>query len=296
MNKINEILPKLNDEGIFFDWATFARRKVVENMSFTAPNDFYISVFGREKWPADREPMHRKEGLNTIAFVLSGKGYLVCGDRRYEIGKNSYFLLPYETAITFGVNPDDPWEYVYFDVSGINQDWILDSAGFGESLVMHDENGEIKRLATELYQSALESGRCSFRTTGLMYLLADAMARNHRAGKPLNINAYLLQALNYIGNNFTKISVGEIADHCGISVTYLSKLFRRDLKMSPIEFVTYYRAMVAESFLGWSQLPLREIAKKVGYNSEKYLIKVFRSVYGITPEQFRKKAQGKERK
>lgn len=79
MNKINEILPRLNEEGIFFDWVTFARRKVVENLSLTAPNDLYISVFGREKWPADREPMTRKEGMNTIGFVFSGKGYIIQG-------------------------------------------------------------------------------------------------------------------------------------------------------------------------------------------------------------------------
>ena len=296
MNKLDAILPRLNEEGIFFDWVTFARRKVVENLSLSAPNDFYVSVFGWERWPADREPMHRKDGLNTIGFVLSGKGYLICDDKRYEITKNSYFLLPFDTKLTFGANPDDPWEYVYFDVGGINQNWVLETAGFGETLVMHDEKGEVKRLATELYQSTLENGRCAFKTTGLLYMLADAMARNHRSQKTLNVNAYVLQAMNYIGNNFTKISVGEIADHCGISVTYLNKLFRREMGMSPIEFVTYYRAMVAYSFLQWSHVPLREIAASVGYNSEKYLIKVFRSVYGKTPEQVRREVQNKEKK
>ena len=66
--------------------------------------------------------------------------------------------------------------------------------------------------------------------------------------------------------------------------------------MSPIEFVTYYRAMVAQSYLTWSELPLREIAKKAGYNSDKYFIKVFRSVYGVTPDRFRKDAREKGEK
>lgn len=296
MNKINEILPRLNEEGIFFDWVTFARRKVVENLSLTAPNDLYISVFGKEKWPADREPMTRKEGMNTFGFVFSGKGYIIRGDERYEITKNSYFLFPFEQNITFGTDTDDPWEYLYFDIGGINQNWVLDAAGFGEKLVMHDDAGEIKRLATELYRSALENGRCAFKTTGLLYMLADAMARNHRSQKSLDVNAYVLQAMNYIGNNYEKINAGEIADHCGISVTYLNKLFRREMKMSPIEFVTYYRAMVAQSYLTWSELPLREIAKKSGYNSDKYFIKVFRSVYGVTPDRFRKDAREKGEK
>ena len=127
-------------------------------------------------------------------------------------------------------------------------------------------------------------------------MLADAMARNHRSQKSLDVNAYVLQAMNYIGNNYEKINAGEIADHCGISVTYLNKLFRREMKMSPIEFVTYYRAMVARSYLTWSELPLREIAKKSGYNSDKYFIKVFRSVYGVTPDRFRKDAREKGEK
>lgn len=73
---------------------------------------------------------------------------------------------------------------------------------------------------------------------------------------------------------------------------YLRKLFKKELGMSPLEYMTSLRMKNAERLLStvWtSGYAIAEIARMCGYDNALYFSRVFRKYYGCSPSQFLKK-------
>ncbi len=99
------------------------------------------------------------------------------------------------------------------------------------------------------------------------------------------------QAMNYIRENYHKeITLEDVAGAIFISPYYLSHLFRDELGMTFIEFVTGIRVEEAARLLRTTNLSIIEIAEKVGYSDSSYFSKVFKKSQGVTPSQYRHQA------
>lgn len=86
------------------------------------------------------------------------------------------------------------------------------------------------------------------------------------------------------------ISLAQIAEHLGVSSSYLSSVFHKCAGESYIKFLTRVRMEQAAALLK-EQPPLRiyDISEKVGYVSVKHFSYVFKLHYGITPGEFQNK-------
>lgn len=74
----------------------------------------------------------------------------------------------------------------------------------------------------------------------------------------------------------------------GISQTYLSRLFRKYKNMSFNEYLTAIRIEKAKHLITENpEMPLKDVAKIVGYNDQFYFSRVFRSLTGIPPSHIR---------
>ena len=73
---------------------------------------------------------------------------------------------------------------------------------------------------------------------------------------------------------------------------YLRKVFKKELGLSPLEYMTSMRMKNAERLLStvWtSGLAIAEVALMCGYDNALYFSRVFRKYYGCSPTQFLKK-------
>lgn len=82
---------------------------------------------------------------------------------------------------------------------------------------------------------------------------------------------------------------------------YLRKLFRKEMGMTPLEYLTGLRMKKAEIMLGamWSKdYSVTEIAQGCGYEDALYFSRVFKKHYGCAPTVFTKnyKSKGQESK
>jgi len=84
------------------------------------------------------------------------------------------------------------------------------------------------------------------------------------------------------------LSIGKAADRLSISESYLSKLLRRRLGTSFVDYVSDYRIGRAKELLASSDMMTYEVAEAVGYPDARYFASLFRKRTGTTPSDYRK--------
>ncbi len=95
-------------------------------------------------------------------------------------------------------------------------------------------------------------------------------------------------AINYIDANYDKtISLAEIAKASYLSVSRLAHLFKEQMGITIIDYLTSVRIERAKQLLLATSQNCTEICFQVGYNNQSYFNRTFKELVGVTPRQFR---------
>ena len=97
------------------------------------------------------------------------------------------------------------------------------------------------------------------------------------------IQAYL--ALNYE----QPLRLEELAARFYMNKTYLCDIFRKECGKTVVNFQRDIRMAHATHLLITTGSAVQQIAADVGYGDSAYFTKVFRSLYGVSPEAYRRK-------
>ncbi|MGA2545483.1 MAG: helix-turn-helix domain-containing protein [Rectinemataceae bacterium] len=106
----------------------------------------------------------------------------------------------------------------------------------------------------------------------------------------------VLDFKDYIARHYADkgISIGKAADRLSISESYLSKLLRRRLETSFVEYLSDYRIDRAKELIATSDMLAYEVAEAVGYPDARYFASLFKKRTGMTPSEYRKSLGAKE--
>ena len=102
-------------------------------------------------------------------------------------------------------------------------------------------------------------------------------------------NQVLKDAIKYIEEHYTdeQISLNSVASSVGVSGSYLSSLFSREMNQTFVEYVTGKKMEKARQLLREEQVHTAEAAAAVGYRDPHYFSFVFRRTQGCTPREYR---------
>ena len=96
------------------------------------------------------------------------------------------------------------------------------------------------------------------------------------------------EAMAYIQAHLGEpITMRELADSLHLNSSYFSVLFKEQVGLNFSEYLMRKRVQRAKELLVQTVLPISEIAERVGYQTDKYFIKVFKSLEGISPSKYR---------
>ena len=111
---------------------------------------------------------------------------------------------------------------------------------------------------------------------------------NEQSSLPRPYLSRLSPALDYIDNHYDlSVSVGTLAELCYMSESHFRRLFTQQVGCSPYEYLLSVRIDKACELLYHSQLPVTEVAMRVGFPSASSFSRKFKKVYHITPLQWR---------
>ena len=103
-------------------------------------------------------------------------------------------------------------------------------------------------------------------------------------------------AINYIDANYDKhITLADIARISHLSVSRLAHLFKEQMGITIIDYVTSVRVERAKQLLLATEQSCTEVCFQVGYNNQSYCTRIFKELVGMTPRQFRARNQRREK-
>ncbi len=100
----------------------------------------------------------------------------------------------------------------------------------------------------------------------------------------------IMPAINYIDANYDKpISLADIAKASYMSVSRLAHVFKEQMDITLIDYLTSVRIDRAKQLLLATTQNCTEICFQVGYNNQSYFTRTFKRLVGMTPRKFRMK-------
>lgn len=100
----------------------------------------------------------------------------------------------------------------------------------------------------------------------------------------------LQHLFTFIENNLaTKLSLKRLAEEVFLSESHLSLLFRQNVKMAPMEYVRKSRLQKVRKLLLTTNLSLKEISERIGFDDQSQLSRAFRRATGVSPTEYRQK-------
>ena len=86
------------------------------------------------------------------------------------------------------------------------------------------------------------------------------------------------------------MTLSSLAKAFHFSETYLSKLIRKKMNQSFTEVLRTLKMNHAMEYLLNTSMKVSEIADAVGYDSVDHFSRTFRKVYGVPPQEYKKRA------
>ena len=111
----------------------------------------------------------------------------------------------------------------------------------------------------------------------------------------LKTSKSISEAINYIYVHRNEyFNVGDVANAVGISQSYLSRQFRKEVGVTISSYIREKKMEIAMNMLKYSDCSEIEISNKLNFSSQSHFIQVFRQHVGITPRQYREKNSNKK--
>jgi signal transduction histidine kinase/DNA-binding LacI/PurR family transcriptional regulator/AraC-like DNA-binding protein/ActR/RegA family two-component response regulator len=105
---------------------------------------------------------------------------------------------------------------------------------------------------------------------------------------PPHTGALTKRALAWLANNHARnITRWKLADAVGASEDYVSRVFHKELGITPWEYLNRYRVHRAKKLLRTTSDGIKAIASAVGFKDQAYFSRVFRKLTGMSPQAYR---------
>lgn len=238
----------------------------------------------------------RRFGATQAIVILcaEGAGWCELDGVRHEVGAGEVLIIPPRLPHRYYADARQPWSIWWLHVTGADVPDLLTAIGFSAT---QPTGTLINPLAAidlaEQVCDALARDETSASLTvaagAAWHLLAQLAAeRDRRAvddSEPVRLVQDHLRA--HLGST---VNVPELAALAGFSTSHFSARFRAATGFSVIEYLKRLRMARARQLLITSNHSIAEIANAVGYSDPFYFSRQFASVNGVSPRDFRARA------
>jgi Response regulator containing CheY-like receiver domain and AraC-type DNA-binding domain len=282
------------------------RRKYV----YVIEHDYYYSV--KENLPVMIQQRAKSIGISSVLYsmgqmakgieeaniaacqIYMSKVKQICEYRNYEKDDINQLFLQLENAIDRKDEIeimkafDDAEKVVMEGECNIKHAFQLYNIVVYSSQIIGIDNHKSILYNYEQLTGQFEDCQC------MLEYLKDLLTKIMKISSESQIfsikNETFRNILAYVNKNYCEdISIQTIVQEFVINPSYVSQLFKKEMKITFTEYLTNIRVNYAGQLLKTTDLPINEVAEKSGFNDYFYFTRVFKKTMGKTPTVYRDK-------
>ena len=227
-----------------------------------------------------------------IELILSGRlDYFFAGELR-TLSAGSIALMHRNRDSGFEFNGKDEYRKLVVLLSGSALETICRSLGLEEihSFSIPDMIPSIQYFQEIMQLLKEQEPGTEIQLSEKVYSFLLYLASVRNAGKEELYPDSLRRSLAFLERNKDKpLQIEEIATAGGVSVSSIVRIFHRCLGTTPWRFLQKLRLDSAKELLQNSDLRIKEIAVRSGFNDPLYFSSFFHKECGCSPRRFREK-------
>lgn len=240
----------------------------------------------------------REDAINEYVFIycVDGKGWYSVKNRRYDVHRDQYFILPAGEPHVYASDEDDPWTIYWIHFRGELAQYYVTNIHSPFDVTPTKKSRILNRinLFEEIFQSldhsyAIENIRYAM-ATFQHYLASLRYIQQYReaVANADNGNDVVSMAIHYFEENIEhEITLKNVSDFVGKSPSHLSSVFKEKIGYSPLNYFTLLKIKKACEMLDNSGMKINQISLKLGYEDPYYFSRQFSKVMGMSPKSYR---------
>lgn len=236
------------------------------------------------------------EPFVIVQWTQAGVGVFENQDGHFPVPAGHAFvtILPEPASYYYPPQDSEPWIVSWLNFYGDLACRLFQKfrAEFGPVVPLKPRNAAALHLRRLLARGprATPYGRLRTSLEAYSFLLEWRQEAMHPSTKAEDRLAHVLR---FVRAHFREpLGVKELAVHACMSREHFSRLFSRVVGDTPAAYLRRLRVREAEGLLLQTDLPLREIALRAGFYSERHLLRAFHRVHRRSPSQYRRQEQG----
>lgn len=232
---------------------------------------------------------------HILIYCVHGEGWYEINGQKYDILPNQYFIIPANISHRYGANLDNPWSIYWAHFTGKrSMDYVEflreDSDNFSpktitattERLVMFDD------IISHIEMSFNDDNIVYANTSFAHFLTTFKKSVFNPKPKKQSEEDPISKIIVYMKANLQEmLTLEQLASEAGMSPSHFSAVFRQKVQNSPVSFFAFLKIQQACRLLENSEMRIKEIAYTIGYNDPYHFSRVFTTLMGMSPREFR---------
>lgn len=258
--------------------------------------------------PKIKDQLHYHD-YTELLFGIEGESRVYLGDKTYVLGEGDMVIVhDHELHDVDGLGEPSSYIVIKFLPSILlTGEQTFSEYSYALTLMQNTDDRQVffnreellRTPVATLFQHAMaewEGKRFGYElslradvTSIFLHILRKWHEKNMSAEEVNVWQAEIIEkAIRYIGSNYTSVSEEEVARSIGVSASYFSRTFKKNMKRSFTQYVCEVRLKEAERLLISTDASVAEISAKVGFSTSAYFISIFKKNRGATPAQYRR--------
>ena len=214
----------------------------------------------------------------------SGELYYQTGEH-YLLPKNSVLFLEAEKITRYTAGPDG-WQFYWFEF-----DTLSHAFPWANTLKKYYVSPQDRALMEQcfLFLNSASAYEVMMADSIFHYLISNWLLLSDRTSK--SRNAYLQITTVLEKGRSQQMTVAEMAKALGMSERAFRQAVQRITGLSPKAYIIKGEMLAAKELLCTTDLTVGEIAERLHFTNPFYFSRIFKKVYGVSPQQMRSQVQ-----
>ncbi len=267
-------------------------KKRLETNAIT--KSFYVTDIGY--YPqASHHYRTRKKGANEFIFIYctEGEGELRIAEEQIKVLPNRFYIIPKSTAHEYQADKLNPWSIYWMHFDGNMAQHLFDRyrSNLQKVGIVPFESYRID-LFNQIFQilnSDYVVPRLEYANIlGLNFISSFIFFEIDRSVHLKGHNDLVVTIVDFLTKNLDKsLKSEDIAKEFNYSSSYLFNLFKKRTGYSLIHFFNLKKTQKACEYLNYTDLSVKEISYRMGFQDPLYFSRLFKRYMGLSPRAYK---------